>query len=656
MKKIFLLFCFMSAIALIAQNFEKSKFSSPGKVPQLSEEQQTHVPSATTLSPPARPIPPKYKGTDEVNPIAIGESGNAWGFSYMRTTYLWAVNDINSISFIHRMLADPGTGYLAYDISKDGGMTWSVNNQVYDPTLDDAYNARYPQGMIYNPAGNTDPDNAYFSYFAPTLDESNATGNGGNWGGYAWGSIKMDEGALPTQNNYPSMGDFYQYLPSGFTVTQLGEAWAVDEENDGSSGDYTYTGNLIVGHGLWNDGTEEFDYTFEHMELEVNPDNGINDVKVAFAPDGMTGWICALSDRVPALDYTWFHPILFKTTDGGQTWSEDPIEVQLGGEDGLEAVREFITDETLISFYNPDPVPPRDEIPYYMGYHMDMAVDAWGNPHILGIVAICDLEELSWYHYEGSFAMFHIYSDDQGETWKAFNVDNLITFDCEYTGSSGSTMNQYNRPQVATTEDGAIVFFSFLDTRTGFTTDNCDPDIFFREYIPEMEMHGEEVINVTSWSNAMWNARWACMSHYVFAEVTDDATYECTIPFVYEELPNLDIASPVQFWYIPDFTRSYNVITRTEDNSELSKVIVSENFPSPFRNETHFNINLLEKSDVVVSVFNTAGQLVKTFDFGSLENGPHQITLQFQNLNDGVYFYFLKAGQTAVNGKMVVKK
>ena len=36
-----------------------------------------------------------------------------------------------------------------------------------------------------------------------------------------------------------------------------------------------------------------------------------------------------------------------------------------------------------------------------MGYHMDMAVDAWGNPHILGGVAICDLEEQSWWNYYG---------------------------------------------------------------------------------------------------------------------------------------------------------------------------------------------------------------------------------------------------------------
>jgi hypothetical protein len=652
MKKIFLFIFLMSAIGLFAQNINKSKFRSPGKLYERHQEEQPADPAGKVLRTMNHQAPTGLKATNNVNPIAIGQSGNAWGFSYMRTTFLWAVNDINSISFIHRMVDPPGSGFLAYDVSKDGGTTWSLNNQVYDPTLPDGYNARYPQGVIYNPAGNTDPDNAYFSYFAPTLDGSNAT-TGSNWGGYAWGSKKLSDGATPTQTDYPSDDGFYQYLPSGFTLTQLGEAWVVDEEEQGGGEEYIYTGNLIVGHGIWNDEIEDFEYAWEHLPLEISPEAGINDVKVAFSPDGMTGWICALSDRIPALDQTWYHPILFKTTDGGQSWSSDPIEVQFGGEDGLDEIKQFISDDVLEDFYAPDPVPPRDEIPYYMGYHMDIAVDAWGNPHILGGVAICDLEAQSWWNYEGVFAMFHIYSDDQGETWKAFNIDYLKTFRGTYTGG-GSEMNQYNRPQVATTEDGAIVFFSFLDTRIENVTENTDPDIFFREYIPEMEMHGEEVINVTTLSNAMWNARFGCMSHYVLAEVTDDGNYECTIPFVYEELTDFDISLPVQFWYIPDFIRSY-VVTRIADRPEQSTIIASPNFPNPFRDETHFNINLLEESKVEVNIYNTAGQLIKIFDFGSLGNGPHRLTLKFENLNDGIYFYSLRAAETTVNGKMIVK-
>ncbi len=56
----------------------------------------------------------------------------------MRTTYLWADNNINTVTFIHRMVIPPGTGYLSYDISKDGGVNCS-NVQTYDPTFAGGY-------------------------------------------------------------------------------------------------------------------------------------------------------------------------------------------------------------------------------------------------------------------------------------------------------------------------------------------------------------------------------------------------------------------------------------------------------------------------------------------------------------------------------------
>ena len=648
MKKLFLFTCLFSVLGLTAQHIDKSKFLSPAKFTPQAEGTYTQSSTDSLVLIPVTLTPKSVTNPEAVNPVPMGQAGNAWGFAYMRTTFLWAVNDINSISFVHRMLLSPGTGYLAYDISTDGGSTWTINNQVYNPTLLDSYNARYPQGVLYNPAGNTNPDDAYFSYFAPTLDGSNATTT--DWGGYAWGTRKLETGSLPTQHNQISTNDFRQYLPSGFTLTQLGDTWMVDEENDGSSGSYVFTDNLIVGHGTWNTSAEEFDYTFDHLELEINPEDGINDVKIAFAPDGMTGWICALSDRLPALPYTSYHPILFKTTDGGQTWS-DPMEVQLGGADGIEAIKEFISDSMLIVHFDPDPVPPRDEIFYYMGYHMDLAVDAWGNPHILGVVAIAS--EDGWWHYEGVFAMFHIYSTDQGATWKAFNIDFLQTFDITFTGSSGSDCSQYNRPQVATTPDGAIVFFSFLDTRFPGATENDQPNIYFREYFPSSDEHGAEVVDVTYLSNAMDQARWGCMSHYVFADVTGN-NYECNIPFVYEELSNLDVSAPVQFWYIPDFDKSY-VITGV-DNSEDGPLASSvQNFPNPFRDVTRIDINLLKASDVGIMVYNTLGQQVHRIDFGVLQNGPHRLTLNLGNLDEGVYFYTLNAGKSRYNGKMIVR-
>lgn len=653
MKKLFLFIFLLCATGLLAQPVDKEKFKSDFKAPDIdlvNPGQQTDraVTPAATVKKSALPI---LKDTRFVNPIEIGEAGNAFGFLYNSTANIWINNDLNSVSFVHRMLNPPGTGYLSYDASFDGGNTWALNNQVYDPTLPDAYNARYPQGGIYNPQGNTNPDNAYFTWFAPTLDNSNASGDN-TWGGYTWGASSFAEGSIPSQVNLASTPDQMQLIPDAFTITQLGDAWMVDAEHVDENGEYVYTGEIIVGHGMWNLGTENFDYTFEKLPLEIDPDEGINDIKIAFSPDGMTGYICVMSDIENQLPYTSYHPMLFKTTDGGESWSSDPMHVHLGGEDGIEAVKNFITDEMLEFHYDPDPVPPRDEIFYYMGYHVDLSVDAWGNPHIVGIVAIAEAD--GWYHYEGVFGMFHIWSDDQGETFDAFNLMNLKTFDAEYTSAtSGSTVSMYNRPQASTTHDGAIVFFSWLDTHFEDLTDNSQPDIFFREYLPSEGEHGEEAIRVTEFSAAMWNARWGAMPHYVFTEVTE-SNYYVNIPWIYQELTQLDVGLPVQFWYIPDFERNY-VITGLDEGDGNPVVGLAQNFPNPFSGTTTFNINLLRGSEVSIEVFNLTGQRVKHFDFGYLPNGPHQMRLNLEDLTSGVYFYSVVTGNLRQTGKMVAQ-
>lgn len=653
MKKLLLFALLLSVVGGYAQRGHPSLKPHKARLnQQFSIEKHPGHPVAHDLNKYA--IKKPFKSEQDltiVNPVPIGQSGNAFGFAFFRTTYLWADNNINAVTFIHRMVTPPGSGYLAYDISKDGGLTWTNNVQAYDPLLEDAYDGRYPQGAIYNPSGNTDPDLAYFHYFAPTLDGSN-TGGGTNWGGYAYGVKKLEEGSVPTQHNRTSTPPYYQYLPSAFTVTQTGDAWMVDENAQGNSSDYDYLGELIVGRGLWNEGTADFDYYFDQMPLEVDPDDGINDIKVAFAPDGLTGYICVMTNPVVNLPYTSYHPVLFKTTDGGDSWSE-PIEVQLGGEDGLAPIREFISDSMLSLYYDPLPVPPRDEVAYYMGYECDLAVDAWGNPHLAGMVCITDLEQGLIYTAPGLFAMFHIWSDDQGLTWQAFNLADLNQFDAEFVNGE-ATITQYNRPQVATTMDGALVFFSWLDTENPVAADNSMPDIYFREYIPSMDYHGEEAVNVTFLSAGMWSAYFGCMSHYVFSDVFEN-TYTCTIPFVYTQLTNSDPTLPASFFYIPDFNRTYTVTGIDKPETEDPDKAV-QNYPNPFTGRTSFRLSLDGNNPVSLHVFDLTGKMVTRVDYGTMSAGTHEIEFLANELTQGIYFYSLGIGPEIFTGKLMIRQ
>jgi hypothetical protein len=224
MKKLLLIGMMFCIVAVYAQH-DRNGFKAMSK---KAPKENISIPDNYTpleknkKAPLLKPNDPN-KEMMAVSTIPIGQSGNAFGFAFMRSTYLWADNNIKSISFMHRMINPPGTGYLAMDLSKDGGINWDNNIQAYNSELPDAYNARYPQGGLFNPPGNTDPDNAYFHYFAPTLDGSNS-GGGNDWGGYAYGVKQLSDASVPTQTNRTSEAPYKQYLPPGFTITQTGEA------------------------------------------------------------------------------------------------------------------------------------------------------------------------------------------------------------------------------------------------------------------------------------------------------------------------------------------------------------------------------------------------------------------------------------------------
>ena len=602
------------------------------------------------------PSVPDVKSPADVNivfPVAIGTSGNAFGFFVDgRTASVWTNNSLNTVALTHR-LATPSSSYIGYDLSKDGGLTWELNQVNYDPTIAGFSPARYPQGGLINLPGNTNPDNAMHTYIAALLDGSQGTD--GSWGGIGYGIKPLASGSTAWQAALTTTNDQRWFLPDAFTVTQQGKVYFVDEQVTWDGAASTYLGDITIGTGIYNEGSAELEYSFENYPLPVNPDDGINDIEIAFAPDGQTGYISVLSNLETALPYTSYHPIFMKTVDGGSNWS-DPIEVQLGGDDGLAAIQEFITDEALVAYFDPEPVPPRNEIAYYIGYNQDLAVDAWGNPHISGTCMIADLEAGTIATGTGYIAMFHIWSPDGGLTWQAFKLADLIQFSAEWSGG-GSTVSQYNRPQISTTFDGSILFFSWLDSDIEEATDNTRPDIYFREFIPYAGAngtHGENIVNVTSLSSAMWSATWGTMPYYVFSRDLGDNTVECTIPFVYQKMTNDDPSLVAQFYYIPDFKRTY-AITSTDELPNANIASVSQNYPNPFSDETNINVTLVKGSDVSIEVYNLTGQKVYTNNYGYKPAGSFTMSILSDNMPTGVYFYTVEAGFSKITRKMVVK-
>ncbi len=98
-----------------------------------------------------------------------------------------------------------------------------------------------------------------------------------------------------------------------------------------------------------------------------------------------------------------------------------------------------------------------------------------------------------------------------------------------------------------------------------------------------------------------------------------------------------------------------------EDNLQQKSPVLSDNYPNPFSNSTTFEIFLNEPSEIIIEIFNINGQLVKSISKGNVLSGLHTYKWDGRNnngveLENGIYFYRLKADKNVLRKKMVLVK
>ena len=667
-KTLLLLFAIAIGLFTYAQvNYKVQTGVKVAKIPDpgiMTKAEHVAVKAPVITSSINDPVTDSYlKGTDIVTIIPIGNAANAYGYGYNNgsATFVWADQNINSVTNMHRQLATPPpfySGNLCYDISTDGGLTWTNDIQVYESNISGGqYNvdaARYPQGAIYNPPGNTDPNNAYFAYFAANLDGS----NGGSWGGYSYGVGNIGDPEDTTKHLLSSDLDngFYQGIPTAFTITQQGEAWMADASLLDS---YTeYLGDIIFMHGIFD--PEEGDYEYEEFLVPAECDYA-RYLKMSFSPDGQIGYVYwnNYDGSIPYLD-DWSYPLLLKTTDGGQTWADELISIEICGEYGLDGVKYWLSDEILDELFGPGQW-DRDELLYTTPwFNSDIAVDAFGNPHIICTVFLCADDPGYIIITPETFAVFDIYTVYGDDTWYAQHLGTLKT----YEGNFEPDFLEFNRVQVATTWDHTKLFFTWLDTNLEGITDNNQPDVYARGFdLLSNCLSGDDIgadlpNNVTAFSTGMWQAYFQATSQYA---LEDDAVY--TIPIVYEDLNPLNVAEPVQFMYIQDFSYTEADFIWDVPNPDFpvgiepvenNLTFVSQNFPNPFNNTSVVTVKLEKATDLSLEVFNLTGQKVYEINNGKVGAGSHTLTIDASNLSSGVYFYTVFAGENSVTKKMIV--
>jgi len=605
------------------------------------------------------------EGSDFVTIVNIGTSGNAYGYAVGAGSYVCVNQELNTVTNFHCMggALDPGgfTGDLGYDISVDGGMTWTNMIEIY--TARDSAGggyyldaARYPNHGIYNPIANTDPNEAYVAFLASTVE-----GMPGNPGyGYLYGRGSIGNTDDTTSHFIPadtSMGIFSSRAQA-YTMTNLGEFWAIECNQDWSGGTIGFLEELILTRGIWNEEIKDFEATQSLLPCITLDNLRPVDVKVEFSPDGQIGYIAALADNgmVSISEGRSLYPILWKSTDSGDTWT-GPIPITIAGGNGIPEVQNFLSNDELTELFG-TPIPDVEEIEFTTAYDFDLSVDAWGNPQIAVICGVTGedpysivtgMSEFTGYIFTSAFL---INSVDGGENFSAYDLGRQHTF----RGTFGEITTD-NRIQIARTHEGDKMFVSWLDTDIPGVTDNQQPDIYARgvdivfqeithtdnfEWLPD---------NVTTLSEGMWQAYFFAMGNEVFTYGQEIFT----IPYVYLQMNPQDPGEQVQFKYVQDFYFTQDDFWVGIDELSSYGIEVSQNFPNPASGLTTVTVLLKEPAMLSFEIFNLTGQKVFEIPKQKYSVGQHQISFNVSQFPGGVYFYKFASDEGQVSRKMVVE-
>ncbi|MEJ2506594.1 MAG: T9SS type A sorting domain-containing protein, partial [Ignavibacteriaceae bacterium] len=83
---------------------------------------------------------------------------------------------------------------------------------------------------------------------------------------------------------------------------------------------------------------------------------------------------------------------------------------------------------------------------------------------------------------------------------------------------------------------------------------------------------------------------------------------------------------------------------------------LKQNYPNPFNPTTTISFSIPQTGEVVLTVYNALGELVKTVAKGFLEQGEYSFSFNAEGLTSGIYIYRLRISETILTRKMLLLK
>lgn len=133
------------------------------------------------------------------------------------------------------------------------------------------------------------------------------------------------------------------------------------------------------------------------------------------------------------------------------------------------------------------------------------------------------------------------------------------------------------------------------------------------------------------------------------------------------QLSQINLFSSVEYNRFPLMYDSV-IVTSIKENEKLNNnYILQQNYPNPFNPTTKIKFTVgtpprpspyqgegAREGFVLLQVYNTLGQKIRTLVNKQLYSGTHEVTFDASNLPSGVYFYRLTSGNYSATKKMLL--
>jgi len=571
----------------------------------------------------------------------VSSSSNLFGIFNTDQRVVSAIPGANMVVFGNRAGGSFGaTGNdLRVAYSTDYGANFT--NFVINPET--GSNFRYPSTIVYNPEGNTDPENMFVIYTGPFTDAA-------GWKGQFYGSCRIGgtDKVTTLENNEPTV--YLNHTNIGLTATPDGHIHVASARLNGNETTYTQAGWEVL-NGIFNSATNQVDWETNRVIIqpELLEEGRIDATRMVFSPDGSVGYLFGTAVDAD-LDYNPYGvewPVIYKTTDHGVTWEKtEPFDFS-----EINTFYEYLwptranLDVVVPRFYNKWAAPENQA-------NNGATVDINGNLHIAGLIRSTNSihpDSLNYFYTEEPLMVFDLFMNGDG-TWNAQFVDSLRSEGLE----DYLTVSLDQRIAMSRNADGSKVFVTWADTDPalwgGGVTTNMQPDLFIWGY-DVTNQHYTAPVNVTMLSDYWGDNFWLHVSDYV---LTEGAAYHIPVSTSINGATENDPVTH-QFFSGPGFTEADFVLISTPDiNAPAASISVSQNYPNPFNGLSQVDVTLAKTSAVSLEVYNLVGQKVSEIPSKTYQAGKCSLIIDSKGLKAGVYTFAVIANGEKVTRKMIV--